>query len=474
MKNIFNNIKQFSYSHINLVLSLLGGFIIFCLFALGSVLYIDKNKIPIADNITMSDFYSTDNNSNQSTSSIIKNETSIAITESVSSKTDTSLEITKSITKPTSYPESKTQLSSTTSSIYQEENNLMYKYTLDRYLEPFWSTKIVYNETLMFVQNKDGSYSPAPLLYTPVNIISVRSFDLRTEYIEGNDYTIENGRIKINENSFIPKWDYSSYYPSQSIQGQTFGCTNGGYIAFGEGRTFMKTQIAVTYTHNSKWSGIIPSNQGSKLKTTLNKLKNKEKTTIAFFGDSITTGANSSGAPGINMLPRAPIWPLMIVGGLKSYYNNDNIVYVNGALGGANTAWGTINYINVTAKNPDLVIIAFGMNDPNLSVSNYKLQIESIIDSIRSENPAAEVILVSTMLPNKEVSGFYGNQYLFEQPLKEIANARDYVAISPVTSMHTTLLEHKRYYDMTGNNVNHPNDFLARMYAQTILKTMSE
>jgi hypothetical protein len=38
--------------------------------------------------------------------------------------------------------------------------------------------------------------------------------------------------------------------------------------------------------------------------------------------------------------------------------------------------------------------------------------------------------------------------------------------------MHTTLLESKRYYDMTGNNVNHPNDFLARMYAQTILEVM--
>ena len=39
--------------------------------------------------------------------------------------------------------------------------------------------------------------------------------------------------------------------------------------------------------------------------------------------------------------------------------------------------------------------------------------------------------------------------------------------------MHQSILEHKRYRDMTGNNVNHPNDFLARVYAQTILQTIA-
>ena len=46
------------------------------------------------------------------------------------------------------------------------------------------------------------------------------------------------------------------------------------------------------------------------------------------------------------------------------------------------------------------------------------------------------------------------------------------MAIVPVTSMHKSLLEKKRYYDMTGNNVNHPNDFMARIYAQTVNKTI--
>ena len=41
-----------------------------------------------------------------------------------------------------------------------------------------------------------------------------------------------------------------------------------------------------------------------------------------------------------------------------------------------------------------------------------------------------------------------------------------------MTGMHHALLKRKLFRDMTGNNVNHPNDFLARVYAQTILAVL--
>jgi len=40
--------------------------------------------------------------------------------------------------------------------------------------------------------------------------------------------------------------------------------------------------------------------------------------------------------------------------------------------------------------------------------------------------------------------------------------------VAPVTSIHQHILNFKRYYDMTGNNVNHPNDFMARVYTQVV------
>jgi len=44
-------------------------------------------------------------------------------------------------------------------------------------------------------------------------------------------------------------------------------------------------------------------------------------------------------------------------------------------------------------------------------------------------------------------------------------------ALADVTAVHSRLLASKRYVDMTGNNVNHPNDFLTRVYAMVVLAT---
>ena len=42
-----------------------------------------------------------------------------------------------------------------------------------------------------------------------------------------------------------------------------------------------------------------------------------------------------------------------------------------------------------------------------------------------------------------------------------------------MTAMHIDLLKANRFRDMSGNNVNHPNDFLARVYAQVVLQTVA-
>ena len=45
--------------------------------------------------------------------------------------------------------------------------------------------------------------------------------------------------------------------------------------------------------------------------------------------------------------------------------------------------------------------------------------------------------------------------------------------VGSVSYTHLYLLERKPYIDMTGNNTNHPNDFLARLYVQTLLAALS-
>ena len=46
------------------------------------------------------------------------------------------------------------------------------------------------------------------------------------------------------------------------------------------------------------------------------------------------------------------------------------------------------------------------------------------------------------------------------------------VAVACVNSVTKAMLETKDFYDFAGNNINHPNDFLHRIYAQTLLQTV--
>ena len=41
-----------------------------------------------------------------------------------------------------------------------------------------------------------------------------------------------------------------------------------------------------------------------------------------------------------------------------------------------------------------------------------------------------------------------------------------------MTSMSLSILTRKDFYDYSGNNINHPNDFFGRVYAQTLLETV--
>ena len=92
------------------------------------------------------------------------------------------------------------------------------------------------------------------------------------------------------------------------------------------------------------------------------------------------------------------------------------------------------------------------------------------IDAARAGNPDCEFVLVATMLANPEASNFAGCQKDYLPALLELEE--EGIVVMDMTTMHENLLTRKRYYDMTGNNVNHPNDFLARAYAQNLWQTV--
>ena len=71
------------------------------------------------------------------------------------------------------------------------------RYDLDTYTLPYWEGTFVYQESVMAREEKDGSIPDLPLLYQAKKIISVRSSDLQTEYAEGKDYELVDGKLRI-------------------------------------------------------------------------------------------------------------------------------------------------------------------------------------------------------------------------------------------------------------------------------------
>lgn len=356
------------------------------------------------------------------------------------------------------------------------------KYNRDTYLRPYWNTREMYNETVLFVGENDS----APLLYQPSEIISVRNYGLDIEYKENEDYVLENGKIKRTPNSKIPYMEINEYYKKvadstelildkSAVEEQMLSLIPGPrYLKYGETTTFTKYQIAVTYRHNQPWKYDMVEGQSQNFTSFISKLEAGENAKILFFGDSITVGCNASGSDkGGNVSPYCETWTTMVTEYLNSKYGV-NLEYVNTAIGGTNSRQGLERFEkDVLAHNPDLLVIAYGMNDRETTEQNYIYYIEQMVERYNSENPDGCVLLVSPMLPNPECSNWNRNQTKWEGILSDIATNNEFCALAPVSYLNKCLQESgKRYRDYTANNVNHPNDFIVRLYAQTVLKTL--
>ncbi len=340
-------------------------------------------------------------------------------------------------------------------------------YNMEKYTSPYWNSDVIYNEAVMPLENQDGSISSIQLMYNIRDIVSVRNAALDTVYTEGTDYVLENGKLKILPTGSIDTIDYSFMYPSTASSNTQPDATHG-YMYFAEGATIHNMQLAVTYVPNGTWGGAIPAKQASLLPKTMAKLEAGEDLKILVYGDSISVGANATGFVGA--APYAKNWYEMVVDTLNNKYEG-NVTFVNNSKGGEMSAWGLTNVQSLAvAESPDLVFIGFGMNDGSQGVSTatFKSNIQGIMNAIKASNPNCEFVLISSMLQNPDWPTGTQNQPLYLSVHNSLKG--EGVAVADITSMHQYLLTRKRYIDMTGNHVNHPNDFLVRVYAQVMIE----
>lgn len=349
------------------------------------------------------------------------------------------------------------------------------KFDRRAYLKPIWYPGVMYHETALYVGEEDA----APLLYEPTKILSVRNYALNIEYKEGIDYAVEGKKIKRLSGSSMPFFAFDEYYRKTPdsievrVNADIFPADAGTrYLKYGEVDTFTNRQIAVTYMHVAAWKGIRMDGRPQNLLDAVRKIRSGNAR-IEFFGDSITVGCNASGTIyGGNTPPYCESWPEMVVHYLQDKYHVE-LEVANTAIGGTTTRQGVDRFEkDVLSYAPDLLIIGYGMNDPGTSLEEYKGMIGQMIGRYRQKVAEGNVILISPMLPNVETN-WCVLQPQFEKVLAELAEENDFCALAPMTSLHRELLKAgKRYRDMTGNNVNHPNDFIIRVYAQAVLTAL--
>lgn len=333
-------------------------------------------------------------------------------------------------------------------------------YSFEQLMCPVWDSDVIYDEFLTMVRS--NGVAQAPLLHKPLQILSVTSADKTAVYEEGKDWVLCGDMLQLTENSRAFAFREAELVFSEPKPGESFATKDGHYSLFHEGHFFHDRQLSVTYKAAKIGDFSVPY-CGDQMGRMMEKLKNREILKIVLFGDSISEGANSSGMS--LTTPFLPTWGRLFSENLRRHYGT-KVQFINTSVGGMDSCWAVENAAQaVAAHEPDVAIIAFGMND-KLQVDDFIKNMEQIMQTVLEKNPLAEFVLCVTTAPNPILKNFNRYQNDYRQPLLKLQKPG--TVIADFNGLQKYLLERKRFIDLTGNNVNHPNDFMIRCHAQVL------
>lgn len=324
--------------------------------------------------------------------------------------------------------------------------------------QPFWMSSVMTDEPVLFVKAEGQHVASGRLIFTPAVKLEISSPDGTQRYEEGRDYTWKPGsrRIELTPETRIPFKTAAEMAPGKG-KPQTLGG-----VLWSEGRFFHDLQTLVDYEHNEQWPELVSVPQ-KRLPRSMAKLRSKQPLKIVALGDSITVGYNASGFGPCKAPRNQPPYPQLVADTLQQHFES-TVTLKTLARAGMTVNWGLGMVDKLTQEKPDLVIIAFGMND-TVSPKEFESTMRKLIDAVKAGTPGADIVVVSAMRNNPVV--FKGERIAgFRDVLLGINEPN--VALADVTTPWLKLLERKSFSDLSGNNFNHPNDFGHRLYAEVI------
>ncbi len=338
-------------------------------------------------------------------------------------------------------------------------------------LHPFWQGHLIKREPVLFVAASASTPVTARLLFEPDVVLRVENGDGRTTYKEGRDYVWKRGTrtLTLVKGSRIPMETMEELFPPKGSPG-SYGETKDGQkgLLFHEGgKFFWQRQVFVTYRHKEPWTEFVPQTAGRQLHSTIAELRAHKPLKLVVLGDSISWGYCASDI--FHGYPYQPPYAGLLAEALRTKYR-DTVTLVDLSVGGMTSTWGVEQAPIVAEHKPDLVVLAFGMNDASerMPVAEYAEHSRRMIQIIRKSNPDVEFILVATMTGNPD--WVKADQTIYAGYLDALEQmAGPGVVVANMTTIWNELVARKKFEDLTGNGINHPNDFGYMVYAQVIL-----
>ncbi len=254
-----------------------------------------------------------------------------------------------------------------------------------------WESMQVDRESSVLLRDSNEGPVTARLAFAAEKVLKVTAADGHIEFEIGTDVQLsedgfslrfENCKgMEVVESSslFPPKGAPNSYAHRKDHPEQN--------VFYAPGRWFHDHNVEITYTRREFPQNDLASvsiTSGS-LKTTLERLGSDRSLRIGVSGDSISTGLDASGTT--NTPPNQPGYVELMKEALTNEFGA-KVEVENRSVPGWSIANGIEDWPKLKEYNPDLVLIAYGMNDVGRRDPDwFEARLKELIGMIQRDLP---------------------------------------------------------------------------------------
>ncbi|MFS0726776.1 SGNH/GDSL hydrolase family protein [Paenibacillus sp. 1P07SE] len=314
-------------------------------------------------------------------------------------------------------------------------------------------------DTLVFIGTEEQKLR-LPAEYT---IRCLRSYEEPAViYGEGVDYGIDRaaGTIRRLPGSAVPDWRGHPHYGLEGFDHrETSGYSNAPYTCILE---YAEQPAAAVQPD--------PPAQLSLFTRLHARLAAGEPVTYVAYGDSISAGYEAS-------RPEAG-YVMRLADTLRARSSSGEVALDNRAKGGESSGGGLQRLrADVASLAPDLVSIAYGMNDQNRQpdggnatpLAEFEGRLIDMVQTVR-EHTEAEVLLITPCLPNPRWALASANVRDYAEVIRRIGRELEVPVADVQILWEQVLAEGKSHESLLLNNLNHPNDYGHALYLRAASK----